>query len=464
MTIHSMPVALRFALPILAGATLAGCGGSSSKSMTPPPTYTIGGRVIGLASGATVHVLNGNDNQPVTANGAFTLPTAIVGGTPFSVSVGTPAPTGQTCAVQNATGTVGTANVTNVVVYCAYAESLASLTGSGYAAAGFNINTNTAGLLTGLGFDGMGTISNSTGMSNVAGTTFATAPYNSAGAYTVVTTSAIPVLTAGGNNLGAIAGADTDAFFWLANTSVVGGAPPALLIGVQPLQNGTLAALAGTWVSAGVTAGATNPHDEEGPTTINADGSGSSSSSRLSLDGTTGTVMHTLPAGTLAVTTSGELVPSGGTSLGYFAANGEVLIESPVVQVAGGASANEPGLDVAIKLGTGVTAATLNGVYTIGSLGFDTSTTGSGAVFTIFFDGAGNYSGTYTQNNNGTVTTAGNTAAGTYAVTSTGLLTLTATDGTVQTGAVTADGNYLVAASLTAGGAESPRMFFGVRQ
>jgi hypothetical protein len=80
--------------------------------------FTIGGTLSGLASGATV-VLQDNlgDNLTLTANGTFTFATPLATGTPYSVTVLTP-PTGQTCTVANGTGTVGTANVTNVSVTC----------------------------------------------------------------------------------------------------------------------------------------------------------------------------------------------------------------------------------------------------------------------------------------------------------------------------------------------------------
>ena len=73
-----------------------------------------------------MHVLNGADSLPVSANGSFTLPTAVVSGGTYSVTVGTPT-SAQTCAVQNASGTIASANVTNVVVYCTYNVSAATL-------------------------------------------------------------------------------------------------------------------------------------------------------------------------------------------------------------------------------------------------------------------------------------------------------------------------------------------------
>jgi hypothetical protein len=110
------------------------------------------------------------------------------------------------------------------------------------------------------------------------------------------------------------------------------------------------------------------------------------------------------PAGTFTVASDGQFSNSG-DSLGYFSANGEFLL---VAKTANGTS---PGLTLAVKQGTGVTPATLNGVYTLGSLSFGSATTGDGEVFTGFFDGAGHWSGTYIENANGTLAT-GNTFSG----------------------------------------------------
>ncbi len=60
---------------------------------------------------------NGADTLTVTANGAFTFKTALATGAAYKVTVGTQ-PTGETCTVTNGSGTVGTANVTNVAVAC----------------------------------------------------------------------------------------------------------------------------------------------------------------------------------------------------------------------------------------------------------------------------------------------------------------------------------------------------------
>ena len=210
-------------------------------------TPTLGGVVIGLSSGVTVQVLNGADNVPVTANGPFTFPTNLMSGATYSVSVGAPQPTGQTCAVQNAAGTAGSANITNVVVYCTLNVTVATLTGT-YDFAGYNINLVKDGLFTET-FDGAGNRSG-TGTTNT-NTTIATGVADS-GTYVVAANAAqIPVLTDSGNNIGGILGADGDVFVWLANTS--NGQQPAMAVGLKPLTTATNASLTGTYVGASMT-------------------------------------------------------------------------------------------------------------------------------------------------------------------------------------------------------------------
>jgi len=81
-------------------------------------TYTVGGSVSGLAGSGLVLSLNGGaQTLPVSANGAFAFPTALASGTSYAVTVGTQ-PAGQTCSVANGSGTIGSANVTNVAVTC----------------------------------------------------------------------------------------------------------------------------------------------------------------------------------------------------------------------------------------------------------------------------------------------------------------------------------------------------------
>jgi fibronectin type 3 domain-containing protein len=91
---------------------------STSTSVTITlPTYTIGGSISGL-TGTVVLQDNGGDNLSTSTSGSFTFATALGGGAGYSVTVLTQ-PTGQTCTVTNGSGTVASANVTNVSVSCA---------------------------------------------------------------------------------------------------------------------------------------------------------------------------------------------------------------------------------------------------------------------------------------------------------------------------------------------------------
>jgi hypothetical protein len=80
-------------------------------------TFTIGGSISGL-SGTVVLQDNGGDNLSNSTNGSFTFATATSTGGTYNVTVLTQ-PTGQTCTVSNGSGTVASANVTNVSVSCA---------------------------------------------------------------------------------------------------------------------------------------------------------------------------------------------------------------------------------------------------------------------------------------------------------------------------------------------------------
>jgi large repetitive protein len=80
---------------------------------------TIGGSVSGLAGSGLVLQNNGGDNLAVSANGSFELATPIASGSTYAVTVlAQPSNPTQVCSVANASGSVGSANVTNVAVTC----------------------------------------------------------------------------------------------------------------------------------------------------------------------------------------------------------------------------------------------------------------------------------------------------------------------------------------------------------
>ena len=96
-------------------------GNWSGGDVTAPPTYSVGGTVSGL-SGTVVLQDNGGDNLSVGTSGAFTFATALATGSAYNVTVKTN-PAGQSCSVANGSGTVGSANITNVAVTCTAAAT-----------------------------------------------------------------------------------------------------------------------------------------------------------------------------------------------------------------------------------------------------------------------------------------------------------------------------------------------------
>lgn len=216
-----------------------------------PAIHTIGGTVIGLGPSATVHVLNGSDDVPVSANGSFTLPTGVDSGATYSVTVGTPT-TPQTCAVLNGSGTVS-ADITNVVVYCTYVVTAATLNGAYTSALALfdDLEGNTivpvdsAGVTT---FNGSGAYSD-TGTINNGG--LVVPGFTLSGTYAVATTDAIPVLTNDAGASGGIQGMNGNAFLWVGLTS---GTAPGFSVGVVPNASATTASIDGDYTLADLTA------------------------------------------------------------------------------------------------------------------------------------------------------------------------------------------------------------------
>src|SRR5512146_2891904 len=93
----------------------------------PPPnphpdagaTFTVGGTVTGLLGTGLVLQNSLGDDLAVTANGAFTFPTALSSGAAYAVTVKTqPTSPSQNCTVTNGAGTVASSDVTDVAISC----------------------------------------------------------------------------------------------------------------------------------------------------------------------------------------------------------------------------------------------------------------------------------------------------------------------------------------------------------
>jgi len=88
--------------------------------------YTIGGTVSGLTGTGLVLQNNGGNDRAIAADGAFTFSIALAGGASYSVAVLTP-PSGEGCSVTNGTGSIASANVTNVAITCTAPPSAPTL-------------------------------------------------------------------------------------------------------------------------------------------------------------------------------------------------------------------------------------------------------------------------------------------------------------------------------------------------
>lgn len=94
-----------------------GGGGDSGGGGSTPATFTIGGTVTGLNSGATLSINRSGDPLNLQANGPFVFNARVVNGSAYTVTINAQ-PTNQLCTVANPSGTVSGADVTNVAITC----------------------------------------------------------------------------------------------------------------------------------------------------------------------------------------------------------------------------------------------------------------------------------------------------------------------------------------------------------
>lgn len=99
------------------GSGVVGTSNVTDIVVTCEDKHTIGGTIAGLAASPVVLQNNGGDNLTVNANGSFTFATPLAEGQTYNVTVLTQ-PANRTCTVTNGSGTVGTTDVTTIVVTC----------------------------------------------------------------------------------------------------------------------------------------------------------------------------------------------------------------------------------------------------------------------------------------------------------------------------------------------------------
>ncbi len=153
VTIGSSPVSPEQICAISNGSGTIASADVSNVQVTcttvPPTPYTVSGTVTGLLGTGLKVRLNNGSNQVISGNGPFGFTTQLFNGDSYLVSI-TGQPTGptQTCVVNNGSGTIAGANVTNVVVDCnaivptyTIGGSVSGLTGSGLV---LNLNGSTS--------------------------------------------------------------------------------------------------------------------------------------------------------------------------------------------------------------------------------------------------------------------------------------------------------------------------------
>jgi hypothetical protein len=107
-----------------------------------PNTYAIGGTVTGLV-GTLVVQNEGGDDLTLTADGTFAFATPIQHGSAYAVTtLTTPTSPNQTCTITNDSGTVGTADVSDVTIVCTTNPYTVSVSVSGVAGAGLVLQNN----------------------------------------------------------------------------------------------------------------------------------------------------------------------------------------------------------------------------------------------------------------------------------------------------------------------------------
>ncbi|MDE2349587.1 MAG: PASTA domain-containing protein [Gammaproteobacteria bacterium] len=447
--------------PVAGTSVASGSAVALVVSSGPATTVTLGGEVQGLASG-TVHVLNGNDNLALTANGSFTLPTAITSGSTYSVTIGSPQPTGQTCAVNNATGTAAAANITNLSVYCTTNVTTATLTGA-YTVVNDKLAAQ-ADVLTNASFDGVGTLSGTDTIdTNGVITTGTTSNSYSINTFTNAPVNTVPYFSGnGGQAEGALEfNASTVAVVTNALGGSGSGGLPGFAVGVKQIQNATVNTPNGTYTA--VTMESTTPPSSSlyigaNSYTFNGGTVTTSGQSQRNTNGTIAPGPTAASSGSYTVSSSGIATIGNGNGLtGAIGPDGDLIIGAPITANGNGGTA---GVYLLVKQGTGVTAATINGVYSMTylSAGATASVLDGRAYFVTMSNGT--FSGVYDENNSGTASTH-NATSGTYTLASDGTMGLV-TGGQTFTGTVSADGHVFVLADMTSG--EAPTVILGIRQ
>jgi hypothetical protein len=112
----------------------------------PPPSannFTVSGGVSGLTGTGLVLQLNGEQNIPITDNGAFFFKNGVPDGQPYTVTIQSqPVSPSQTCSLTRGSGTVNGANISNISVGCVVNSFAVGVEVSGLSGSGLVLQNN----------------------------------------------------------------------------------------------------------------------------------------------------------------------------------------------------------------------------------------------------------------------------------------------------------------------------------
>jgi 6-phosphogluconolactonase (cycloisomerase 2 family) len=142
-----MKTILRFTIVFSAFVSLISCGGGGGGGGggVPATTYTVGGQISGLSGSVTLQN-NGENALTLTSSGSFAFTAPLSQGANYAVTISSQPP-GQTCSIQNGSGTNIQANITDVIVTCLrIGKFVYSPNSSSNTISGFSINQSTGAL------------------------------------------------------------------------------------------------------------------------------------------------------------------------------------------------------------------------------------------------------------------------------------------------------------------------------
>ena len=240
------------------GAGVINSANITNVAVTCNQSYTVSGSITGLVTSGLVLKLNGGANKIVpSGSNAFAFSTSLITGTPYAVTI-QQQPTGETCLLFNASGTIASSNVSNVSITCSINTYTIGGTVAGLGAGNTLVLKNNGGnslvisangsftftnpMTSGssysvsIGFQPAGqncVLQNASGTvisTNISNVSVACGPYNVSGTITGLTASGLVLQLNGANDLNVAANASGFAF----PATLNGGQNYAVTVSSQP--------------------------------------------------------------------------------------------------------------------------------------------------------------------------------------------------------------------------------------